>query len=69
MQSEVFQAFICYNGLQFMKTPNSKLEYCEKVFISVSHNHKIITNNGLKYFTLHVMSLYNILVSAFKWNY
>jgi len=37
MQSEIFQAFICYNfdnyGLQIMKTPNSKL--CEKVFISV----------------------------------
>jgi len=44
MQSEIFQAFICYNfddyGLQLMKTPNSKLEYCEKVFISVSHNHQ-----------------------------
>jgi len=28
MQSEIFQAFIC---LQLMKTPKSKLEYCEKV--------------------------------------
>jgi len=38
MQNEIFQAFICYNfadyGLQFMKTPKSKLEYREKVFIS-----------------------------------
>jgi len=50
-------------------TPISKLEYCEKVFISVSHNQTIITNKGLKYLTLHVMSLYNILVSAFKLNY
>jgi len=44
MQSEIFQAFICYNfdgyGLQIMKTPNSKLEYCEKVFISVIHNYQ-----------------------------
>jgi len=43
LQSEIFQAFICYNfdvyGLQFMKTPNLTLEYCEKVFISVIHNH------------------------------
>jgi len=42
MQSELFQAFICYNfnyyGLQVMKTPNSILEYCEKIFIAVSHN-------------------------------
>jgi len=62
MQSEIFQAFICYNfddyGLQLMKTPNSKLEYCEKVFISVSHNHQNY-NKGFKYLTLHVMSLYN----------
>jgi len=40
MQSEIFQAFICYNfydhGLQLMKTPNSKLEYCERFS---SHNH------------------------------
>jgi len=38
MQSEILQAFICYNfddyGLQHMKIPNSKLEYCEKGFIS-----------------------------------
>jgi len=44
MQSEIFQAFICYNfddyGLQLMKTPNSKLAYCEKVFIAVRHNHQ-----------------------------
>jgi len=43
MQSEIFQAFICYHfddyGLQLMKTPNSKLEYFEKVFIAVSYNH------------------------------
>jgi len=42
MQSEIFQAFICYNvvdyGLLLMKPPNSKLEYCEKVFIAVRHN-------------------------------
>jgi len=54
MQSEIFQAFICNNiddfGLQLMKTPHSKLEYCEQVF-------KIITNKDLKYLTLHVMSL------------
>jgi len=34
VQSEIFQLY-CYNfddyGLQLMKTPNSKLEYCEKV--------------------------------------
>jgi len=39
MQSKIFQAFICYNcdnyGSQLMKTPNSKLEYSEKV-----HNHQ-----------------------------
>jgi len=44
MQSEIFQAFICYNfddyGLQFMKTPNSKLEYCEKVLMSVNYYNK-----------------------------
>jgi len=43
MQREIFQAFICYNfddyDFQTMKTLKSKLEYCEKVFISVSHNH------------------------------
>jgi len=27
---------------------------------------KTVINEGLKYFTLHVMSLYNILVSPFK---
>jgi len=67
-QSEIFQAFVCYNfddyGLQ--KTPNSKLEYCEKVFIAVS---KIMTNKGLKYLTLQVTGLYNTLVSHFKLNY
>jgi len=40
MQSEIFQAFICYSfddySLQLMKTTNSKLEYCEKVYILVS---------------------------------
>jgi len=44
MQSKIFQAFICYNfddyGLQLMKNLNSKLQYCEKVFISVIHNHQ-----------------------------
>jgi len=48
MPSEIFQAFICCNfddyGLQFMKTPNSILEYCEKIFISVSHNHQSCVN-------------------------
>jgi len=43
MQSEIFQAFICYNfddyDLQIMKTANSKLENCEKVLISVNYNH------------------------------
>jgi len=38
MQSEIFQAFICNNFddycSQLMKTTKSKLEYCEKVFIS-----------------------------------
>jgi len=52
-----------------MKNPMSKLEFCEKVFISVSHKHQIITNKGLKYLNLHVMSIYNILVSPFKLNY
>ena len=49
MQSEIFQAFICYyfdeNGLQLMKTPNSKLEYCEKVEycrLKVSHSNQLI---------------------------
>jgi len=51
-----------------MKTPNSKLEYCEKVFIAVSHNNQNY-NKGLKYFTYHVMSLFNILFSPFKFNY
>jgi len=66
MQSEIFQVFNCYNfhdyGLQLMKTPNSKLE------LAVSHNHPKY-NKGLKYLTLHVMSLYNLLVSPFKLNY
>jgi len=35
------------NGLQFMKTLNSKLQYCEKVFIPVSHNHQNY-NKGFK---------------------
>jgi len=50
-----------------MKTPNSKLEYCQKDFQVIII--KIITNKGLKYLTLHEMSLYNILVSPFKLNY
>jgi len=44
MQSEIFQAFICYNfddyGSQHVKTTHSELEYCEKVFLSVSLNHQ-----------------------------
>jgi len=38
-------------------------------FIYVKIKITIITNKGLKYLTLHVMSLYNILDSAFKLNY
>jgi len=43
-------------------------------FTSCNHSHvhiiiKLITNKGLTYFTLHVMSLYTILVSPFKLNY
>jgi len=44
MQSEIFQAFICYYcddyGLQHIKTPNSKLEYCEKFFKAVGQKHQ-----------------------------
>jgi len=68
-QSEIFQAFVCYNfdDLAYSyENPNSKLEYCEKVFIAVS---KIMTNEGLKYLTLQVTGLYNTLVSHFKLNY
>jgi len=71
MQSEIFQAFIGYNfddyGSQLMKTPHSKLEYCKKVFKPIII--KIITYKGLKYLTLHVMSVYNILGSHFKLKY
>jgi len=58
MQSETFQAFICYNFDDYgfiMKTP--------AIII------KIITNKGLKCLTLHVMSLFIILVSTFELNY
>ena len=58
MQSEIFQAFICYNfddyGLQLMKTPNSKsqkLEYCEKVQyfrLKVSHSNQLINPKHLQ---------------------
>jgi len=38
LKREIFQAVICYNfgdyGLLLMKTPYSKLEYCEKAFIN-----------------------------------
>jgi len=43
-----------------LRNPNSKLEYCAKVFIAVSHNHqnynKLRLENFKKYLTLHVMS-------------
>ena len=55
MQSEIFQAFMCYNfedyGLQFMKTQNSELEYCEKVpycRLKVSHSKQLINPKHLK---------------------
>ena len=39
MQSEIFQAFICYNfddyGLQLMKTPNSKSQKIEYYMKSI----------------------------------
>jgi len=42
MQSEIFQAFICYHfdeyGLQLMK--KRKLNYCKRFFIAVNHNHQ-----------------------------
>jgi len=59
MQSEIFQDFICYNFDDYDE--NAK---CERFKITT-----IITNKGLKYLTLHVISLYNILVSPFKLNY
>jgi len=37
----VWVSYIVYDyGLQLMKTSYSKLEYCEKVFISVNYNHQ-----------------------------
>jgi hypothetical protein len=56
MQSEIFQAFICYNledyCLQFMKTQNSKSQknrmlvpYCR---LKVSHSNQIINPKHLK---------------------
>ena len=84
MQSEMFQAFICYNfvfynfddyGSHLMKTSNKKSKkQNKKLFIdfmkSINNSIiKIITNKDLKYLALHVMRLCNILVSPFKLNY
>ena len=48
MQSEIFQAFICYNfddyGLQLMKTPNSK---SQKIRILHEINKKRILNTEM----------------------
>jgi len=44
--------------LQFMKTFSQYSNFEFGLFIICNHHHK-----GLKYLTLHVMSLYNILVS------
>ena len=48
MQSEIFQAFICYNledyGLQFMKTQNSK---SQKIRILHEINKKRILNKEM----------------------
>ena len=72
MQSEIFQAFICYNfddyGSQLMKTPNKNLK-CEHFMKPNNSIIKIVTNKGLKYIALHVMRLCNVLVSPFKLNY
>jgi len=66
MQTEIFQAFICYNVTDYGLQINTKLEYCGKLWAIII---TIITIKGLEYLTLHVMSLYNILVSPFKLNY
>jgi len=56
MQSEIFQAFICYNfhdyGLQLMKTFYSILILNLGIIV------KIITNKGLKYLSLHVYKIH-----------
>jgi len=69
MQSEIFQASICYNiddyGFQLMKNFSQYYNFEFGGFSII----KIITNKCLKYLTLHVMSLYNILFSPFKLNY
>jgi len=69
MQSEIFQAFICYNfddyGLQIFTIAYSNFEF--GFFYKLKAI--IITNKALKYLTLHAMSLYNILVSPFQLNY
>jgi len=57
MQNEIFQAFICYYFDDYV------LQLMQSITIII----KIITSKGLKYHVLHVMSLYNILVSPFKW--
>ena len=48
MQSEIFQAFICYNfedyGLQFMKTQNSN---SQKIWILHEINKKRILNEEM----------------------
>jgi len=62
---------MCYNcddyGSQLMKTFSQCSNFDFGVFISVSHI--ILENKALKCLTLHVMSLYNILVSLFNLNY
>jgi len=45
-----------------METSNSKLDIVKSFHKLIN----IITNKGLKYLTLHVMSLYNILVELMK---
>jgi len=52
-----------------MKNFSQYSNFAFGVFISVSHNHQNLQIKGLKYLTLHVMSLYNILVSPFMLNY
>jgi len=64
MQSEIFQAFICYNFDDYY----SLWKLFMNLVISKVIIIKIITNKGFKYVTLHVMSLYNILVLPFKLN-
>jgi len=63
MQSEIFQAFICYNfddcGLQLMKS------FSQYSYLSVSHNNQ----NYNQYWLAIFHFAYKILVSSFKLNY